>query len=230
MKKYLVFKPMPVVLGCMGFLLSFTCNIINKYTLLGNNNYKCIFIVIINTLIWYLFGFKIERYKELSHKDSLTGLYNRRYFSEILDIELKRAKRENSNLSLLFIDIDDFKSVNDNFGHKYGDIILVKFAKILKTEVRETDIISRWGGEEFVVLLHQKDMKASGAVAERLRKTVENQSFKPPITISIGVAIADGNVSLEEIVCLADNALYKAKERKNKVVVFNPNSVANSYS
>jgi len=230
MKKYFIFKPMPVILGCIGFILSFLCNVINKYAFLSHNNYKCALLVIMNSIIWYLFGVRIERYKELSYKDSLTGLFNRRYFSELLDIELKRARRYDSSISLLFIDIDDFKTVNDTYGHKYGDIVLVKFAKILKAEIRETDIVSRWGGEEFVILLHEKDLNASGAVAERLRKTVENQSFKPPITISIGVAVTDGNTSLEEIVCLADSALYKAKERKNKVVVFNPNNAANSCS
>lgn len=230
MKKVIIFKPMPLILGCIGFLFTFVVYVINKYVKLGNDNYIWIPMFILHYFIWHYFGVIIERYKELSYKDSLTGLYNRRYFSEMLDIDLKRAKRENSIVSLLFIDIDDFKSVNDTYGHKYGDYVLVKLAKILKTEIREADIISRWGGEEFVILLHDIDIKASSAVAERLRMVVEKQKFNSQITISIGVAATDGSISLEKILYLADDALYKAKERKNMVIVFNPNNTVNSYN
>lgn len=228
MKKIFGIRPMPLFLGCMGLLFGLMgCVIFNLF----NSDkivYAWIAVIIINIAIWYCMGMTIDRYKQLSYKDSLTGLYNRRYFYEILDIEFKKTKRDNSSISLLFIDVDNFKKVNDTFGHKYGDQVLIKLADILKKETRDVDIISRWGGEEFIVILHDTDIDGSRIVAERLREAVEKQKFKSDITISIGVTSSDGSVSIEKIVTLADEALYKAKEQKNMVIVFNPNIIANN--
>lgn len=229
MKKVFGIKPMPFLLGCIGLLLGLTACAISEVFRHEKAIYVWLLAIVIHAVIWYRLGKIIDRYKQLSYKDSLTGLYNRRYFYEILDIELKRAKRENSSISLLFIDVDDFKKVNDTYGHKYGDHVLAKLAEILKNGIRDVDIISRWGGEEFIILLHDTDIDGSRIVAERLRIAVEKQKFQCDITISIGVTATDGRISIEKIVTLADDAMYQAKEQKNMVVVFNPNVMVNNF-
>lgn len=228
MKKVFRIRSMPFLLGCMGLFFGLMVCVASKLLTQRKIIYIWILVVIVHAIIWYYFGKIIDRYKKLSYKDSLTGLYNRRYFYEILEMEFKRAKRNNTTISLLFIDVDNFKRVNDTYGHKYGDHVLVKLANILKKELRNVDIISRWGGEEFIVLLHNTCTDGSRIVAERLRMAVEKQKFKSDITISIGVTSSDGSMSIEKIVSLADAALYKAKEQKNMVIVFNPKAIASN--
>lgn len=226
MKNMFGIRPMPFLLGCMGLFFGLMICVANKLLTQREIIYIWLLIIIMHAFVWYYLGKTIDRYKQLSYKDSLTGLYNRRYFYEILEMEFKRAKRNSTAISLLFIDVDNFKGVNDTHGHKYGDYVLVKLASILKNELRDVDIISRWGGEEFIVLLHNTCIDGSRAVAERLRMAVEKQKFKSDVTISIGVTSSDGSMSVEKIVSLADAALYKAKEQKNMVIVFNPTVIA----
>lgn len=228
MKKVFVIRPMPFLLGCMGLFFGLMICVANEVFRRNKIIYVWLLAIIVHAIIWYYLGKIIDRYKQLSYKDSLTGLYNRRYFYEILEMEFKRARRNNISISLLFIDVDNFKKINDTYGHKYGDHVLVKLANTLKKEIRDVDIISRWGGEEFIVLLNDTDIDGSRVVAERLRAAVEKQKFQTDITISIGVTSSDGSISIEKIVSLADDALYKAKEQKNMVIVFNPSVAANN--
>lgn len=228
MKKVFVIRPMPFLLGCMGLFFGLMICVANEVFRRNKIIYVWLLAIIVHAIIWYYLGKIIDRYKQLSYKDSLTGLYNRRYFYEILEMEFKRARRNNISISLLFIDVDNFKKINDTYGHKYGDHVLVKLANTLKKEIRDVDIISRWGGEEFIVLLNDTDIDGSRVVAERLRVAVEKQKFQTDITISIGVTSSDGSISIEKIVSLADDALYKAKEQKNMVIVFNPSVAANN--
>lgn len=228
MKKVFVIRPMPFLLGCMGLFFGLMICVANEVFRRNKIIYVWLLAIIAHAIIWYYLGKIIDRYKQLSYKDSLTGLYNRRYFYEILEMEFKRARRNNISISLLFIDVDNFKKINDTYGHKYGDHVLVKLANTLKKEIRDVDIISRWGGEEFIVLLNDTDIDGSRVVAERLRVAVEKQKFQTDITISIGVTSSDGSISIEKIVSLADDALYKAKEQKNMVIVFNPSVAANN--
>lgn len=228
MKNVRGIRSMPFLLGCIGLFFGLMVCVANKLFINSKIIYIWILVIIIHTIAWYYFGKIIDRYRQLSYKDSLTGLYNRRYFYEILEMEFKRTKRNNTTISLLFIDVDNFKRVNDTYGHKYGDHVLIKLANILKKELRDVDIISRWGGEEFIVLLHNTCTDGSRVVAERLRMAVEKYKFKSDITISIGVTSSDGSMSVEKIVSLADAALYKAKEQKNMVIVFNPNVIASN--
>lgn len=228
MKKVFGIRPMPFLLGCMGLFFGLMICVANEVFRRNKIIYVWLLAIIAHAIIWYYLGKIIDRYKQLSYKDSLTGLYNRRYFYEILEMEFKRARRNNISISLLFIDVDNFKKINDTYGHKYGDHVLVKLANTLKKEIRDVDIISRWGGEEFIVLLNDTDIDGSRVVAERLRVAVEKQKFQTDITISIGVTSSDGSISIEKIVSLADDALYKAKEQKNMVIVFNPSVAANN--
>jgi len=156
-----------------------------------------------------------DYFVDLAVRDGLTGLFNRRYFNELIKLEFNRLKRTPSFLSLLMLDIDNFKSYNDTQGHQAGDALLKDAAKVFKNSVRNVDIVSRYGGEEFVVILPHTDKKSAQIIAERLR--VQTGLFLPA-TVSIGVATApedaDDSVQLIE---KADGALYQAKKSgKNK--------------
>lgn len=171
-----------------------------------------------------------EKLEELAITDSLTKLYNRGYFQHSLDYEFSKAKRYNLPLSLIMIDIDNFKSYNDRYGHQMGDIVLITLAKLIKNTVRKIDIAARYGGEEFIVILPHTGAKESQLLAERLRKNTETQMVKHMlghpvnVTISIGVATltaADGLYSKEDLVKHADEAMYTAKHKgRNRVEVF----------
>jgi diguanylate cyclase (GGDEF)-like protein len=157
-------------------------------------------------------------YAELAILDGLTGLYNRRYFKELMSMEFSRQKRHTSDLSLLMIDIDDFKGYNDTHGHPAGDELLKKASEVFRKSLRESDIVCRYGGEEFTAMLLQTDKKGAQIVAERLRM---QSSLYLPVTISIGVATYPQDAQdSDNLVEKADTLLYKAKQTgKNKVCV-----------
>lgn len=154
-----------------------------------------------------------KKVEELSIKDQLTGLYNRRKVDEVLMYELDRSKRYSSSLSLLLVDIDHFKKVNDNFGHSVGDSVLKEFAKILLEDKRSTDFIGRWGGEEFVIILPNTTIENAVLIGERVRKTTEKKEFSTvkKVTVSVGITTYEEEDSLDSLFDKADNALYRAK-------------------
>jgi two-component system cell cycle response regulator len=156
-----------------------------------------------------------DYFEDLAVRDGLTGLFNRRYFNELINIESNRLKRYPSVLSLLMLDIDNFKNYNDTQGHLAGDELLKGFGKLLKSSARASDIICRYGGEEFVIMLPQTDKKGAQIIAERLRVQV---GLYLPTTVSIGVAsYPDDAIELIKLVDKADGALYQAKKTgKNK--------------
>lgn len=168
-----------------------------------------------------------EELKTLSMTDPLTGLFNRRYFRERLFEEVERFKRHNECFTVFVIDIDNFKSFNDRYGHIAGDGILKGVARSIRDAVRSMDVVARYGGEEFAVILPHTNKKDSAIIAERIRKGVEE--YKPvPVelhewpTISLGVAEfpEDAN-NIDEVVNKADRAMYTAKKMgKNRVVVY----------
>ncbi|NVJ52627.1 MAG: diguanylate cyclase [Campylobacteraceae bacterium] len=159
-----------------------------------------------------------------ANHDQLTGLFNRQKFNEIFKKEIKREKRYKNNLSLIIFDIDDFKNINDDFGHNVGDEILRVIAKVLLESIREHDCVARWGGEEFLVLLPQTDENGAKKVAEKIRKAIENykkDDVPRQITASFGVTRFKEDDDEVSTLKKADDALYKAKkEGKNRVVVF----------
>ena len=169
---------------------------------------------------------EIERLNKLVTIDFLTKLYNRRAFSKSFKIvyeELKWATKhktrrsQRSQFSLIIIDIDDFKKFNDKFGHLYGDKILKKVAKFLKNSVRDFDVVARWGGEEFAIIL--KDVDLSQA-KKRTKIILEGARDYLPVTFSIGITQCNQKYSLKQIFEKADEALMKAKKQgKNQIVV-----------
>ena len=164
----------------------------------------------------------IEFFKQKSYYDPLTQLLNRRGFETIYKTTLHHPHIKKQHFTLFFMDIDYFKKINDQHGHDKGDAVLQKLAQTLKSNLRESDIIARWGGEEFVVLLHNTPTKTAGEIAEKLRKEIEQISADslPKFTISIGIAYGHTNQKFENILKKADIALYEAKASgRNRVVV-----------
>ena len=167
---------------------------------------------------------EVER---LSITDGLTGLYNHRYFEERLQDEWMRATRSNINICLLVLDIDHFKNYNDQLGHLQGNKLLVELAELVKRNVRSFDVVCRFGGEEFTVILPECTLNYAARVAERIRAACEECKFigeehQPlgKLTISIGVASSTKAKTAEELFLMADKALYDAKsQNRNKVVI-----------
>ncbi len=183
-----------------------------------------------NAIFRYLEGGNIEaEYHEELHRlaivDGLTQLHNRRYLLEFLDRELARARRHVRPLSVLLFDIDKFKSVNDTYGHLCGDAVLRELSNRLKPTIRREDLLTRYGGEEFCVVLVETDHPQAMGAGERVRRTVEGQPFEfegefLPVTVSVGAAAADSeHETPEELLQAADAKLYQAKRTgRNKVV------------
>jgi len=160
--------------------------------------------------------------RDISIKDELTGLYNRRYFNQILPREIERAKRYDSPLSFIMYDIDYFKKVNDTFGHQTGDMVLQTISDIVLKNIRNVDFVFRVGGEEFVILLIESDEKNAYQVAEKIRKIIERYNFGDVgnITISLGVTGLKKSDTLSRIIKRIDEALYQSKNRgRNRTTV-----------
>jgi diguanylate cyclase (GGDEF)-like protein len=162
---------------------------------------------------------------ELSNTDHLTGLFNRRYLMEALEKEFQRSLRKGGPLSLIMLDIDHFKAVNDTYGHLQGDVVLQRVALQLQKELRSYDIASRYGGEEFVAVLPDATLKEALFVAERVRQSVLETGFNGvlsplSITVSLGVASfpTPDCTTVDHFIKLADDALYRAKANgRNRV-------------
>ncbi len=164
----------------------------------------------------------------LAATDPLTKVFNRRHFFEFSTRELARSQRNNDSFSILMMDIDHFKNINDSYGHLIGDQVLIRFTQICQKNLRHYDVLARYGGEEFVALLPETDPAAALEIAERLRKAIEETEMlfdgqTVTLTISIGAASLDSQpgLSLEIILDRADQALYRAKENgRNQVMAW----------
>jgi len=169
----------------------------------------------------------LKFFEELSLIDELTNIANRRRINELLNIEYQRAERYQSVFSIVMFDIDHFKKINDTYGHLVGDEVLKDLAKLVKQSIRKTEMVGRWGGEEFILILTETDQNAAFAVAEKIRHTIANSNFnglKETLTCSFGITEFNPNTSLEEMVEQADKALYQAKNSgRNQVIVFGKN-------
>lgn len=163
-----------------------------------------------------------ERMKLLAETDELTGLCNRRRAVGILDDEMERSRRHGHPLSVIVFDIDDFKNVNDDFGHDVGDAVLASLSRLAKRTLRQTDELARWGGEEFLVISPETPQTAARNLADRLREAIEEKEFRfgGGVSASFGVSELRKEDSGTTLVKRADTALYKAKTRgKNRVEV-----------
>lgn len=174
----------------------------------------------------YITIFAVRRWREanqrlkLANTDSLTDLFNRRKGWRSLLMEVDRAKRYNRPLSVIMFDIDHFKSVNDRFGHAGGDLILNEVAQLVQNGLRNTDILARWGGEEFIIISTETSLPNAAIAAERLRASIEKHIFSKSIkiTASFGLADMENEDSADSLLLRADKMLYLSKtEGRNKV-------------
>jgi len=160
-----------------------------------------------------------DELERLARTDPLTGLCNRRYMQELGDREIERCQRSRAPLALMLADVDHFKRINDRYGHSVGDEVLVEMAARLRRSVRGVDLVSRWGGEEFCVVLVETDGEGACVAAERMRRAIAQRSFETSagpieVTLSLGVvSLGDGPGSLAGLLRQADSALYTAKDR-----------------
>jgi len=159
-----------------------------------------------------------EEWQRLAIRDPLTGLYNRYYFEDRLDGEFERARRYKRPFSILMVDIDDFKKINDNYGHDTGDDVLRKIGQVLKTKTRRSDVQVRYGGEEFVLIIPEAGLRGAIQVGNKLCREIRKLVFSTPtspfsVTISTGVASSSAKPysHWKEIFKDADRALYEAK-------------------
>jgi len=171
-------------------------------------------VAIENTLLY-------KKSQHLSITDGLTGVFNHRYFQEQLETELSRAQRYDLNFSLMIVDLDNFKDINDTYGHLIGDEVLRKVSFFIKKTVRETDSVARYGGDEFVILLPETPKKGAMIVGERIRKGISEIKVSGSVSVNVSLGLAgypDDAVYSEDLVKKADKALYRAKEGgRNKI-------------
>jgi two-component system cell cycle response regulator len=170
---------------------------------------------------------RVQRAEALSVTDDLTSLYNSRFLAQVLRRETKRAARSARPLSLLFLDLDGFKSINDTHGHLFGSRALVEAAAVIRSSARETDMVARYGGDEFALVLPETGSEGAAAVGERVRERLEAHEFlqadglRITLTASVGVAtFPDVAATVEALIQAADLAMYRVKERgKNGIYV-----------
>jgi polar amino acid transport system substrate-binding protein len=163
---------------------------------------------------------KNEELEKISITDKLTNIYNRHKIDEVLKYELLRCARTKQSFGLIIVDVDYFKSVNDEFGHNVGDNVLVSIVDVIRNNIRQTDILGRWGGEEFVIIVTETTKEDIVYFSQKLRKIIESTpiediGFK---TCSFGVTISKNGDNSNKIIERADSALYLAKQKgRNKV-------------
>lgn len=191
------------------------------------SSYSMILIWLLPGCIDIIFILKLRKMTCFFHKsmyvDTLTQLNNRDFFYASISDSMQKLQKKQSDISLLIIDLDNFKNINDTYGHIVGDEILKQFSSILKSNIRTTDIAARWGGDEFVITLNGVNKKDALNIAHRIRSDIYSHDFFYnniifKITASIGIASIRNKMDINAFVDLADKALYKAKTDKNSVV------------
>jgi diguanylate cyclase (GGDEF)-like protein len=175
----------------------------------------------------------VERMKQLAYLDGLTGIFNRRFFELRIMEELERARRYGTGMAVIMADIDQFKRLNDEFGHLLGDEVLRQVSSLFHQQLRKIDVVCRYGGEEFAILLTQTNAQQAVAIAEKLRRLVESWQFPGvprTVTISAGVAACPAHgETRDEMIRAADNGLYAAKqEGRNRVCLTSCSRAATS--
>jgi len=164
-----------------------------------------------------------QRMRELAQKDGLTGVYSRQYFEQIGNIEFLRAKRFHADLTLIMIDVDEFKHINDTYGHVTGDYVLKKVATTLQSHIRDFDLLARFGGDEFVVLMFNTSFDKANVFVNRLEKaldilTIKIEDTNHQVSVSFGVYQLNDEDKFEKLIVEADKRLYEKKRSKRDLV------------
>ena len=212
------YKLAPAVLAITGFIFSLCIYIIARFSSYGTGLLLWGALTLGQAFSGLLFGLLIKRLHNNSNSDALTGLQNKRCFYNRLAYEMGRLKRVKTAVSIVLIDVDNFKNINDIYGHVEGDRVLLELANIFKAHARAKDTVTVWGGDEYAIILPDTDIHGAEAFAERIRSEVEKHNFPYKVTISVGITCTVKEDDVEKLMVLADRALYRAKETKNKVV------------
>lgn len=216
--KYIKVKIVPLALG-----------IFIMYKTSGNesNPVETVIFLMLLVLIVFFYIRDIDKLLSISYIDSLTRIYNRHKFLELADRELKRHMRYDTSLSFIMLDIDNFKKVNDEYGHAVGDKTLKEVADLVSKNIRGNDIFARWGGEEFILMLPVSNSTSASTIAERLRALIENHPFEliGNLTVSIGVSELTECHSLIGTITQVDKALYESKLGGRNRVTISPTTV-----
>ncbi|WP_286238711.1 GGDEF domain-containing protein [Neptuniibacter halophilus] len=155
-------------------------------------------------------------------RDPLTGLYNRRFIAECITKEIANSRRNGSRFAILLMDLDNFKQVNDRYGHNTGDEVLQRFATVLHRQIRHSDVVARWGGEEFAMLCRDTDETEACTVAEKLLTQFRQEAYPEDlrVTATIGIAVSCGKETMSQVLHKADKNLYRGKDLGKDQVVF----------
>ncbi|AOE50196.1 GGDEF domain-containing protein [Kangiella sediminilitoris] len=219
-----------IIITLVAALLAIGLNILLQLIQGNELSYTALYRALISAIIiapllsWYLVGLFMrvieleQKMQEWAMFDQLTGLFNRRAFLHRAEQEYTLAKRHNESFAILVLDLDHFKTINDKYGHKAGDLILEDFGQLIKSQVRQSDICGRIGGEEFGFILPRTDLNNSRLFAEKLLTTIEQRSIsiegkEIKYTASIGITLSHpySNYKINNLLHQADRALYKAK-------------------
>lgn len=223
----------PLILSLLGVLLGILGYLIGRFVPTEYSGIFWISIIVVLIFNGILLGNLVKTLAVKGYTDPLTGLANKGFMYLRLNIDIEKCTRKGKEFSLAMIDIDRFKKINDTYGHLAGDMVLKEIAEILRDNVRMIDLIIRWGGEEFAILLPETSEEGAANIAERIRKAIEEHDFGPEIgsekvTISAGVVSFKDLVQVKQredkltndtdlIVAFSDKALYKAKQTRNTV-------------
>lgn len=202
-----------IVVGLMGYYLDVVLRVSFESLLWAG-------IALLLSVTGFIAGRLVQKLDLSAHTDFLTGLWNRRYFYLRLSEAEARATRKQEQLCIAMIDIDNFKAINDRYGHVAGDRLLSDLATIFRNNVRSTEIVTRWGGDEFSVIFFGVSLMEAYEFMEQIRQKVEarfNSSYG--LAISAGIISLEPDRDLKDLLVLTDQALYKAKEQKNSVIM-----------
>lgn len=180
--------------------------------------------------LFILLTYRLFKALEFINTDDLTGTYNRKYFFDQLKKEIEKTKRQDNYLSLCMFDLDDFKTINDGYGHFLGDMVLKEFSDIVLNNIREYDVFARLGGEEFALLITDNNKEYAYEVCERIRKKVEEKRFNTNISMTISIGIANWKEcdNIDTLYEKADKAMYESKSKgKNATTIWQNGIVKN---
>ena len=209
----------PLALAVLGMLVGLIGYYLDRVLQISHESLLWAGIALLLCLAGFMTGGLIRRLDLSSHTDLVTGLWNRRYFYRRLAEEKTHATRRKTPICVAMIDIDNFKMINDKYGHAAGDLVLLELSAIFKNTVRTTGIVTRWGGDEFAIIFSGASLREAYAVMEQIRYKVEakfNSSYG--LAISAGVIPLEPDQAVQDLLLTVDQALYKAKVQKNLVI------------
>jgi len=213
----LLYKHPSVVLALLSTTISAGLYFIHEYFSHFYPQYLhdlLLFYILAPATIAIFIGKLICKLNHSVYTDSLTALWNRRYFNIRLNEEFQRAKRAGTSFGVAIIDVDSFKEVNDHYGHVKGDQLLINIANTLKQSTRNIDIVARWGGDEYAIILPNVNYQNLHLVSQRIKNAVLRSDLCYNCSISVGISLIDGDMKIDQIMNLADIKLYEDKKRE----------------